>query len=226
MLFILAIDPLHHILCLAAETGILQPLRESPVSFRVSLNADDAAVFVGPSRQDLHAVQVILEAFGNATGLRTNLAKTEIFPIRCTEEQMVEALEVFPAKRGVFPCTYLGLPLHYAKLKATNFQPLIDKIGARLAGWRGKHFTRAGRVVLARAVLSSMVTYYLTIFALPKWVLKRIDKIRRHFIWMKGSADPGTTSHPLVNWQTVCRPKNLGGPWRHRPGEVWQGSPP
>ena len=88
---------------------------------------------------------------------------------------------MFPAKRGVFPCTYLGLPLHYAKLKAATFQPLIDKIGARLAGWRGKHFTRAGRVILARAVLSSMVAYYITIFALPKWVLKLIYKIRTSF---------------------------------------------
>ena len=28
---------------------------------------------------------------------------------------------------------------------------------------------------------------------------------------MKGTADPGTTSHPLVNWSTVCIPATLGG---------------
>lgn len=143
--------------------------------------------------------------------MKTNLTKTEIFPIRCDEDQIAAAIQIFPAKRGSFPCTYLGLPLHFTRLKDASFQPLIDKIGARLAGWKGKHFTRAGRVVLARSVLSSMVTYYLTIFILPKWVLRRIDKIRRNFIWMKGTADPGMTSHPLVNWPTVCRPVPLGG---------------
>ena len=51
----------------------------------------------------------------------------------------------------------------------------------------------------------------MTIFILPKLVLMRIDKIRRNFIWMKGTADMGTTSHPLVNWSTVCRPTKLGG---------------
>ena len=199
MLFILVIDPLHHILRRAVETGTLQPLHHTAAPFRVSLYADDAAVFVGPSTEDLLVVSKILEKFGDATGLHTNLAKTEIFPIRCTDAQIAAALTCFPARQGSFPCTYLGLPLHFARLKAANFQPLIDKIGARLVGWRGKHFTRAGRVILAKAVLSSMVTYYLRIFILLNWVIRRIDKIRRGFIRMKGTADQNTTSHSLVN---------------------------
>ena len=211
MLFILAIDPLHHILRRATETGTLQPLGDTPVRFHVSLYADDATVFVGPDKEDLKAITKILEVFGDATGLKTNLTKTEIYPIRCEENQIAEALTCFPARRGSFPCSYLGLPLHYARLKATNFQPLIDKIGARLAGWRGKHFTRAGRVILARSVLSSMVTYYLTISILPKWVLKRIDKIRRGFIWMKGAP----TREPQVTLLST------GALFAGRPG--WEG---
>ena len=77
----------------------------------------------------------ILQVFGDASGLCTNLHKSEAFPICCTEEQILAALAIFPAKRGAFPCTYLGLPLHHSRLKAVHFQPLIDKIGARLAGW-------------------------------------------------------------------------------------------
>ena len=41
----------------------------------------------------------------------------------------------FPARRGAFPCTYTRLPLHHSRLKAIQFQPLVDKMGARLAGW-------------------------------------------------------------------------------------------
>ena len=46
-----------------------------------------------------------------------------------------------------------------------------------MAGWLGKHFTRAGRVLLCRDVLSSMIVYHLAVLKLPKWIVKRIEKI-------------------------------------------------
>jgi hypothetical protein len=48
--------------------------------FQVSLYADDAAIFVGLDLQDLIAITTILTCFGGATGLKTNLRKTDIFP--------------------------------------------------------------------------------------------------------------------------------------------------
>jgi hypothetical protein len=61
--------------------------------------------------QDLIAITTILTCFGGATGLKTNPSKTEIFLIRCDEEQIVAALKIFPARRGSFPCMYLDLPV-------------------------------------------------------------------------------------------------------------------
>jgi hypothetical protein len=90
-----------------------------------------------------------------------------------------------------------------------DFQPLLDKLGNRLAAWRGRFLNRGGRLKLMTTVLTVMPTYYLTVFAPKKWVIKRLDKIRRSFIW-KGSTDV-KGGHCLVRWSKVRRPKELGG---------------
>jgi hypothetical protein len=33
---------------------------------------------------------------------------------------------------------YLGIPLHFEKLRREDIQPLIDSLLNRMAGWRGK----------------------------------------------------------------------------------------
>jgi CRISPR/Cas system endoribonuclease Cas6 (RAMP superfamily) len=47
-------------------------------------------------------------------------------------------LEVFQCVVGQFHVKYLGLPLHFNKLKREDLQPLVDSLLSRMAGWRGK----------------------------------------------------------------------------------------
>jgi hypothetical protein len=48
-------------------------------------------------------------------------------------------------------------------------QTLIEKIGQRLPGWKGRLLNQAGRLTLITSMLSSMPTYHLTIFSLATW---------------------------------------------------------
>jgi hypothetical protein len=48
----------------------------SSVTFRVSLYADAAALFINTSHSDLQATNFILKIFTEASGLDTNMAKT------------------------------------------------------------------------------------------------------------------------------------------------------
>jgi hypothetical protein len=63
MLFILAIDPVQRILELATRQGILSPLPLNTANLRMSLYADDIAIFINPSRDEIVAVKDILHAF-------------------------------------------------------------------------------------------------------------------------------------------------------------------
>jgi hypothetical protein len=105
----------------------------------------------------------------------------------------------------------LGLPLHHFRLKEIHFQPLVDKLGVRMAGWWSKNFTKAGRVLLYQSVLLGMVIYHLAVFNLPTRIIRRIERIKRSFLWMKPGAAPESLPHSLVNLSSVCRPKELGG---------------
>lgn len=130
MLFILAIDPLQRIIEHAAQQGLLQPVLPKQAKLRCSLYADDAALFANPTPIELARLQKILVVFNECSGLRVNMSKTEIFPIRMQASMIHMVVQNFPGKINNFPRKYLGLPLHTRKLRKIEVQPLIDRIGA------------------------------------------------------------------------------------------------
>jgi hypothetical protein len=122
MLFILAIDPLQRILQLAAERGVLHPISPRSRGIKASLYADDTAIFVSPRKHDIAALKEILSFFREASGLCTNLQKTEVFPISHDGADLDDILEGFQAAVKFLPCRYLGLPLRLKKLSLSTWQ--------------------------------------------------------------------------------------------------------
>jgi hypothetical protein len=145
MLFILAMEPLHRLLEIASSAGLLSPIHNRSAKLRASLYADDAAIFVNPTKEDIIVVADILDLFGKASGLVTNTAKCAAYPINCEGIDLEEVLEGFSCPVQSFPCKYLGLPLHLRQLRRVDVQPLIDKVASRLPTWgKGNSSTRPG----------------------------------------------------------------------------------
>jgi hypothetical protein len=203
-LFILAIDALHRILEQATVDGTLSPLRGREARLRLSLYTNDAVIFLNPVQEEVTALFRILDRFGLATGLRLNLEKCIVAPIRCTDLNLDHILESFVGRRVNFPLTYLGLPLTLGRIKVAHVQGIIDKSRCRLAGWQGRLLNPEGRRELVRSVLSAILVYLLTSIRVPKQVLEDIDKLRHRFLWAGDSEILGGKCK--VAWTLVAKP--------------------
>jgi hypothetical protein len=114
-LFILVMEVLHYALEKATQEGHLAHLAASGLRQRTSIYADDVVAFLRPRVEDLRAFAAILDDFGTASGLRTNLSKCFAHLIRCPTEVGELEVEELGCPVLPFPMRYLGLPLGLRK---------------------------------------------------------------------------------------------------------------
>ncbi|WVZ53334.1 hypothetical protein U9M48_004295 [Paspalum notatum var. saurae] len=89
--------------------------------------------------------------------------------------------ELFGCKSRSFPFRYLGLPMHYRKLRNSDWRHVEERFEKRLIGWKGKMLSVGGRLVLINSVLSSLPMFMLSVFAIPKGVLRKLEYLRSRF---------------------------------------------
>lgn len=145
MLFILVMEVLNSLFTKAEEVGLLQPLTRGNSGQRISLYADDVALFIRPDEGEMNLTTQILEVFGEASGLRTNFQKSCAIPIRCEEYDTTAISSSLTCSLAEFPCIYLGLPISDRKLRKGDLMPWVEKIGDKLPGWKARLMNMAGR---------------------------------------------------------------------------------
>jgi len=209
MLFILVMDVLNSLVQFATSEGLLQPLAVQQARHRVSVYADDVVIFLRPCNLDLNVIRHLLDMFGHVSGLRTNLSKSSVSPIHCSDEELSLTANILSCTIKAFPCTYLGLPLTIGKPTKEVLLPLVDRVADYLPGWKASLMNRAGRLVMVKVVLTTAPIYHLIAMDLPKWFFKAINKKRRGFLW-KGH-DQANGGNCLVAWEKVQRPLKYGG---------------
>jgi hypothetical protein len=152
---------------------------------------------------------LILDCFGEASGLVANMNKSCAIPICCVAPLVRECCNTLQYVVSTFPCTYLGLPISNKKLRRSDLIDWVDKIAARLPNCKASLLNLAGRTTLVRFVLSAIPVYLLIAMIVHKWVIKAIDKIRRPFLWKGRKEINGGCC--LVAWEKVTRPLHLDG---------------
>ena len=104
------------------------------IEFNPLTLGSDVVMFLRPEAGDIAVTLGILNLFGEATGLKTNLQKSNVLPIRCGATELAAMQNLLPCALTDFPCKYLGLPLCLKKLTKEQIQPIIGRIVDQLPG--------------------------------------------------------------------------------------------
>ena len=115
---------------------------------------------------------------------------------------------MFCCQIGDFPIKYLGVPLHYTNLKRGDIQPVVDKLIKRIAGWRGRLLSPAGKHTLLKSCLASIPIYLLSVIKIPKWAIENINSQMANFLW--NDAENKSKYH-ISNWKSLAQKKEFGG---------------
>ncbi|XP_073360681.1 uncharacterized protein [Aegilops tauschii subsp. strangulata] len=209
LLFVIAMDALTTIIGKALEQRVLSAYRGISAWQRVSIYADDVALFVHPTITDLSFTKHALYIFGEASGLKVNYLKSTATLIHGDQEDKERVVELLQCKLAEFPCRYLGLQLAIKQLTKQYWQPLLDMVRKCMPAWHRGLVQRAGRLVLAKSVISARPIHQLLVLQPPAWVLEDINSWMRSFFW--AGEDKVNGGQCLVAWDRICRPVQYGG---------------
>ncbi|XP_022020338.1 uncharacterized protein LOC110920433 [Helianthus annuus] len=174
-----------------------------------SLCYADDVLFIGKwSDQNVVTLIRLLRWLGLVTGLKINNKKCKLFGIGVQEEEVARLASKLNCEAGALPFLYLGVPIGANMKRAKFWELVVSRVGARLSKWKARHLSFAGRLTLAKSVLGSIPSYYMSLFLAPKVINNKIDRIRRDFVW--GITD-AKKKFRWVRWESMLRSKKSGG---------------
>ncbi|KAE8693055.1 hypothetical protein F3Y22_tig00110819pilonHSYRG00250 [Hibiscus syriacus] len=103
---------------------------------------------------------------------------------------------------------YLGVPLLHSRITRASFSYIVSRVRDKLVGWKAKALSLAGRITLAKTVLSTISYFSMQSIKLLKGIYDEVEKLIQGFIWGRTEARGGVS---LVNWETMCKPTSKGG---------------
>lgn len=211
-LFTVFFDLLSRIITKSEEAGRIHGVKVSKTSPPIShlMYADDLTIYCKATASEAREVSRCLTTFSEWSGQVINLSKSFVhFSRNVGQFVKNEVLNIL----GMVECShnskYLGLPFCRYKTKTTMFKDIIGSVETKLAGWKSKVLSYAGRSVLIQSTLQSLPTYAMQTYSLLVGTYKKIDACIRDFWW--GFKRDKQRHLYLKAWESFCAPKLNGG---------------
>uniref|UniRef100_A0A803NJP8 Reverse transcriptase n=1 Tax=Cannabis sativa TaxID=3483 RepID=A0A803NJP8_CANSA len=144
------------------------------------LFTNDSYFFCQASENAAASISNLLDLFESASGQKVNPSKSSIFySPNIDGTTRLRICSTFHMNEAIEGSLYLGLPNIICRNKNAI---------ARVNSWDGKFLSRAGKEILLKTVIQSLLTYAMSVFLLP---------LGRGIIWM--------------SWDRLAKPKEEGG---------------
>ena len=181
LLFVLVMEALGRMLDKAVHEGCLSGFsvgNSEGRSLALShlLFADDTLIFCDADLDQILILRMILIWFEVVSGLKINLGKCELVLVGIVHNIDL-LLNVLGCKLGSLAMKYLGLPLGANFKDKSIWNPIVEKMERKLAGWKRLYLSKGGRVTLIKSTLSNLPTYFLSLFPILASVANRIEKL-------------------------------------------------
>ena len=122
------------------------------------------------------SIRLALTCFQAFTGLKVNAGKSEI--VLVGEVGNIDALAtILRCRVGSLPLKYLHMLLGTPYKTAYVWNPILERMEKKLSGWKRLYLAKGGRLTLVKSTLSSLPTYYLSLFVILVAMVDRLERI-------------------------------------------------
>ena len=148
------------------------------------------------------AFKVILDNFCAASGMCINMHKSCLLFNNVDEGilNMFSCTLSFKYNHISLGFKYLGYFIKPLGYLVKDWHWLVKNFERRIQHWTHRFLSLGGRLVLIKAVLTSMPVYWLALSPIPKSILDKVRKLIFSFLW--GSTAEKRKYH-LVDWLSL-----------------------
>ena len=202
---------LGHLIDKKCMEGVWKPLKAFRENIGIShlFFMDDLIIFAKVDEDSCEAISEVLDEFCEESGQKVSMEKSRIY---FSPNVQAERISGICSRLGIQATAnignYLGFPINHKGVPRNRLNFIIERVMSKLAGWKARFLSFAGRFVLVKSVMSSIPNYVMQATALLAHLCEKLDKINRDFL--EGSTSENRRLH-LVSLSKIIRPKEEGG---------------
>ena len=104
--------------------------------------------------------------------------------------------------------SYLGLPSLVGRSKRNSFAQLKERVANKLASWKEKLLSNAGKEILIKAVVQAVPAYTMSCFKFPNTLCDELTRMVKQFWWGQKKQERKLA---WMSWEKMYLTKEGGG---------------